>query len=346
MNLDEIKRELIRRVEEFARYVFPDGKRVGNHWCVGSIAGEPGQSFKICLTGEKIGLWGDFAESQKHHRSLVDLLMEKRGVDFKTALHECADWLGVTVDSASSTSDNGHDRKAAPPPSFDWQACVEAFQDKHLKRLAKWRGYSVEFCSWLRDQSLVGLWNNCIALSVHDGEGSVIGCHYRTQTGDWFFTKGCPVRPLIIGNLADAAHVHVFESQWDAFAVCDKLRLHETDCVAVIVTRGAGNGGLIGGLIPPKAEVFAWKQNDEEKRGKRAGDEWLKTVVGSAPAIVRCVITPAQFKDPNEWLLKGAATSAQLLEAMSQAKAIETRAEPSRPLNSLNSPVPIVRTPR
>jgi hypothetical protein len=31
---------------------------------------------------------------------------------------------------------------------FDWRACVDAFTQQHLERLAKWRGYSMEFCSW------------------------------------------------------------------------------------------------------------------------------------------------------------------------------------------------------
>jgi len=93
----DIKRELTRRAEEVAHHLFPDGKRVGNHWCVGSIAGEPGQSFRICVSGEKAGLWGDFDGTQKHHRSLVDLWMAKYGVDFEAAIHQCADWLGVTV---------------------------------------------------------------------------------------------------------------------------------------------------------------------------------------------------------------------------------------------------------
>ena len=338
MNPEEIKRELTRRAEEFARHLFPHGKRMGNHWCVGSIAGEPGQSFKVCVAGDKIGLWGDFNGTHNHHYSLVDLWMEKHDVDFKTALHQCADWLGVTIDSGSVGLCES-DAKAAPTrSSFNWQACVEAFRDNNLERLARWRGYSVEFCSWLRDQNLIGLWKGCVAFPVHDGAGRVIGCHYRTKTGDWFFAKGCAAGPLIMGNLADAGRIHAFESQWDAFAVCDKLSLHETDGEAVIITRGAGNGSLVRGLISQKTEVFAWKQNDEEKNGKRAGDEWLKTVVKSANSLVRCVITPAPFKDPNEWLLKGAATSEQLLEAISQAKAIETTGEPSRLLISLNSP--------
>ena len=58
------------------------------------------------------------------------------------------------------------------------------------------------------------------------------------------------MRPLVLGDISSASVVHVFESQWDAFAVADKLALHEKEDVALIVTRGASNGALISGLIP------------------------------------------------------------------------------------------------
>jgi hypothetical protein len=88
-------KELLRdRVAELAPYLFPNGKRDGNHWCVGDITGTPGKSFKICIAGEKAGLWGDFADSGEHSRSLLDLWMAARNVDFKTALHDAAQWLG------------------------------------------------------------------------------------------------------------------------------------------------------------------------------------------------------------------------------------------------------------
>src|SRR6516225_6855323 len=89
-------RELLReRVVELAQHLFPNGRREGNHWCVGSIGGEPGKSFRICLAGEKAGLWGDCAELGKHSRNLVDLWMRARNVGFQTALCEAAAWLGI-----------------------------------------------------------------------------------------------------------------------------------------------------------------------------------------------------------------------------------------------------------
>jgi hypothetical protein len=60
---------------------------------VGDITGAPGKSLKICIAGQKAGLWGDFAELEKHSRSVLDLWMAARKVDFKTALREAAEWL-------------------------------------------------------------------------------------------------------------------------------------------------------------------------------------------------------------------------------------------------------------
>ena len=52
----ELKELLRARVTELASYLYPNGKREGVHWCIGSVNGEPGKSFKICLTGENAGL--------------------------------------------------------------------------------------------------------------------------------------------------------------------------------------------------------------------------------------------------------------------------------------------------
>jgi hypothetical protein len=96
-DVTRIKLLLRERVEEVARHLYPSGHREGVHWCVGDVTGAPGRSFKICITGPKAGLSGDFAESGRHRRSLLDLWMAARNCAFKTALHEAAAWLGVTL---------------------------------------------------------------------------------------------------------------------------------------------------------------------------------------------------------------------------------------------------------
>ena len=48
---------LSERANELAFYLYPNGKQVNNEFLIGSIEGEPGQSMKICLQGNKRGLW-------------------------------------------------------------------------------------------------------------------------------------------------------------------------------------------------------------------------------------------------------------------------------------------------
>jgi putative DNA primase/helicase len=98
----QIKQLLLEHVADLAPYLFPKGKKKGNHWHVGSIEGEAGESFDICIAGEKAGLYGDFADSEKHSRNLLELWMGARHLDFKTALHEAAKWLGVPLSTSKT----------------------------------------------------------------------------------------------------------------------------------------------------------------------------------------------------------------------------------------------------
>jgi len=326
-------KELLRaHVTELAPYLYPNGKREGAHWCVGSVNGEPGKSFKICLTGEKAGLWGDFADSEKHRRSLLDLWMTARDVDFKTALREAGQWVGISLNGSNGAAlnyarpSNGNAAKPKVEP-LNWNACTEAFSEKHLERLAQWRGWPVEFCRELKAMRLIGLHDNCLALSVHDHAGNVVGAQCRRKDGRWFYSpEGIKTTPLVIGELNSGDPVHVFESPLDAFS----LMYLSGDRSGIIVTRGAGNGALVAGRVPEGSTVYAWKQNDELKNGKRPGDEWLKAVVAITRAKVLWAKTPEQHKDINDWLRAGA-TADDLLAAMMNAELIrEAKGESSR----------------
>jgi CHC2-type zinc finger protein len=224
---------------------------------------------------------------------------------------------------------DGGRKNAGQPGSkhFDWDECVTAFTDEHETRLAEERGFSREFCSWLKKARLIGLYQGCLALPVHDAIGNVIGAHYRTGTAasgrkTWLYTKGSGVHLLIIGNLPAAKNVHIFESQWDGFAVWDRLQLCESTSDVLIITRGAGNGALVKDLISPDLKVFVWKQNDHEKNGIRAADKWLNAVVVAINMTANCVSTPVAFKDPNEWIQKGGASGDDLRDAIEHAEPI------------------------
>jgi AAA domain-containing protein/CHC2-type zinc finger protein len=215
--------------------------------------------------------------------------------------------------------------EAKPHHALDWQACVDAFGARHLELLAKWRGYSVEFCSWLKQNGLVGLYNGCIALPVHDRTGKVVAVHYRLKDGSWrYYPQGATVRLLVIGELLPGDHIHPFESQWDAFAFMDV----SGERTGVLITRGASNGALVAGLIPQGSTVYLWTQNDS------AGKRWQQDICAKAKCVIKRARIPAQHKDLNDWTMAGA-TERDLLAAIVDAEIIH---EAPRPLIEFKTP--------
>ena len=217
---------------------------------------------------------------------------------------------------------------AAARESFDWPACVAAFTDAKVQKLATWRGLSLEFVRWLRAQSIVGMFEGKIAFANHGDGGSVVSAHFRLDNGIWNFKpKGHKTAPLIFGNPKTAGFVMVFESQFDAFAVMDKFGWHTANGLpdtAVLITRGAGNGKLIAGQLSPDAVCYDFKQNDEPtpKKPIPAADVWLADIASNAGCKVLNVTTPAPYKDANDWTRAGA-TKADLDAAIAAAKLVQ-----------------------
>ena len=234
--------------------------------------------------------------------------------------------LGLTVHDLFPDPQQSGTTNSPTPPSprlkvkqtieqpFDWRACVDAFTQKHLERLAQWRGYSIEFCSWLRENRLIGIYRGYIAFPVHDREGNVVAAHYRLKDGSWrYFPQGVTLRPFVIGELSPGDTAHVFESQWDAFTFMDISGERH----GVIITRGAGNGALVADVIPKDARVYLWPQNDVP------GDKWAKDICASIKVAVKRVKIPGAYKDLNAWALAlGGASERDLLDAMVNAEIV------------------------
>lgn len=85
---------LSENAEESARWLLPNGRRVGNDWCVGSIKGEPGNSLKVCIEGENRGRWADFAEGDLSG-DLIDLIAATQEVSLGKALGLACKQLGI-----------------------------------------------------------------------------------------------------------------------------------------------------------------------------------------------------------------------------------------------------------
>jgi hypothetical protein len=197
---------------------------------------------------------------------------------------------------------------------------VDAFTDKQIAHVAKWRGFPPEFVREKRDAKQIGIYDGCIAFPIHNS-GKIVGCHYREKGGkNWYyFPKGIKAAPLVLGEPVPGEPVHVFESYWDA----DAFMAVSGERPGIIVTRGSGNGPLVAGLIPASSTAYLWTQNDEPnpKTGKKAAEEWQATVCANTKAAVMRVRIPAPHKDLNDWVRAGA-TSAELLAAMCEAEVV------------------------
>jgi twinkle protein len=98
MDWTDVEAKLCERVEEVARKLLPNGRRIGGEWVVGNIDGREGQSLKVNLTG-KIGVWRDFGKDDpRGGKSLMELWKQVRGVEFKVAIAEAEEFLGMRDD--------------------------------------------------------------------------------------------------------------------------------------------------------------------------------------------------------------------------------------------------------
>jgi hypothetical protein len=237
----------------------------------------------------------------------ITFLEKLDGVSTKDAIRRFLQIAGINGTTAAQET------VAKACGNFDWQRCVDAFTDKHLERLGEWRGYRSAFCSWLRNAGLVGLWQKCIAFPVHDCAGQVVAVHYWQKDAEnwYYYPNGAKVRPLVIGELVVGDPVHIFESQWDAFALMD-VSGERSD---IIVTRGASNGAMVSGLIPEGSTAYAWTQNDA------AGEKWQKDICAKTKAAVKRAKIPAPHKDLDDWTRAGG-NAEELLKAIESAAPI------------------------
>jgi AAA domain-containing protein len=198
--------------------------------------------------------------------------------------------------------------------ALDWPKCVEAFTDRQIDGLARWRGYSKEFVQWLRENGLIGIYDGSVATPIIQN-GSVVGAHYRLKDGSWrYFPHGIRTVPLIVGELVPGDHVHLFESTWDGLDFLDKSGYRS----GVVITRGANNAKLVADLLPQNSIVFCWTQNDP------AGAKWENDICANTKATVRRVRIPAEFKDVNAWT-QGGATVDDLIAAVANAETLRER---------------------
>lgn len=203
---------------------------------------------------------------------------------------------------------------AAPAPVATPPATLEPLSKKQMEAVAKWRGYSLEMVEMLSKYGIIGHYENNIAFPAENG------VHYRKKDdGSWRYTRGAKPNLFVIGGVDEGAHIHVFESQWDAIAYADA----SGEFANIVATRGARNVKLLDKFLNFSGTLYLWPQNDDP------GQKWARDIahdlncqikLAKIPeSILSASEPPKQIKDLNEWRLAGA-TSGDIFNAFLDAK--------------------------
>jgi len=95
MTPSEAKQILNNQIMDVVSYLLPAGTQKGSEWSVGSVAGEPGHSLCVKVSGPKVGIWRDFANPE-FSGDILSLWQAVRGKQFAETFGEIKSYLGVS----------------------------------------------------------------------------------------------------------------------------------------------------------------------------------------------------------------------------------------------------------
>lgn len=293
-NFKQISELLAKLVTDVSKELLPNGKRQGNEWCAGSTNGEAGNSLKICLSGNKAGVWSDFATSQSG--DLLDLWSATKGISLYQALNEAKIYLGIDKPRFESLPK----KRFQKPKDHDLQPVKNG--SPAFEYLTKERKLSPETLSAFQ----VGEKNNEIAFSYYRDDELLLVKYLGLNR---IFTPGHPdgkkmirsepgCEPCLFGwdtIPKNSRRIVITEGEIDA------MTLYQYGIPALSVPFGAGSG-----------QKQAWIEHEYDRLAvydevylcfdpDAAGDAAVAEIIERLGRH-RCRVIKLPFKDPNECL--------------------------------------------
>lgn len=227
-------RELLGRSEWWVEQWFPNGRRAGHEWQVGSLAGEAGKSLSINL---RTGVWKDFA-GDEGGGDLLSLYAKSRGLQMLAAARE----LGLVRDDGSTA----FSATVSPPPpqpksKSEWQPIVPVPDDAPP--------YERSLSHRYRTEPPVATWE------YRTLDGALIGVisRFNTSTGDK------EIRPLTWCQNAAG------ERKWHPVAFPKPRPLYGLPRLAaaaadraVVLVEGEKCADALDGLLTGSMPVLTW----------------------------------------------------------------------------------------
>ncbi len=332
MDAQEIIVRLHDRAEDFCRYLFPNGKRSGAYWAVGNLQGDPGDSLRINVEGDKVGVWADHARGDDATgATLVHLWMEKsHTTNWGKAIVAVKEWLGIPI---TGDEDRVFRQQARNGGKFETAALsmVKINPDGPVFRyLTEERKISPSILEAYRVAEHKDKAEMCFAQLVQSGKAVAFAKYVAVQRkpdgskSQWSDPKGAV--PGLWGKHAisdECDEIVITEGEIDALSVA------ETGFAAVSMPNGAGNDRWI-------ERDWRWLEGfrsiilcfDPDEAGQEGLAKVYPKLIGRLGRH-RCRIArmPDGVKDPNDALQQGKLDA--LVAALNAAESIDP--EPLKP---------------
>lgn len=312
-DLEKIKGMLADRALEVCRRLIPGGHEERGEWVCGDINGSPGKSFRVHLSGPKLGMWGDFADLEHYRgRNFLGLWTACRGGDFKKAIGEVKQFLGLRDEWQRKC---GHSESVAGRGSKKLEDRFVPVRDggRVMKWLSEHRKIGIEAIKAYRiGESIEG--DFCV-FPFYGADGHLEMLKFMDPYTDRDQRKirtepvGC-AKKLLFGwqaVLPDQAELCITEGELDAMAMMTVCGVR-----AVSVPFGAKSTGMDG-----KNPNDAWIEHDYEQLQRfeeiylcmDSDEPGLKAAHDLVPRLgrhrCRLVRWPENQKDANGCLLSG-----------------------------------------
>jgi twinkle protein len=292
LSAGEISKVLAQRAESFCEHLFPNGKKQGHEYCVGSIYGEAGESLKIHLTGEKSGVWCDFSTNDKG--DLLDLIRLNRSVSLVEAIKHATLYLGMGRQEIVAPRAKSYVR---PKPENGTKIIPEKEESSHV------RDYLVNE-RFLTDDTLNSfrVWEkgSCIVFNYFRNDELVLVKYLdiSRENGKKKIAVSKDSEPSLFGwqALSSACReVTICEGELDC------MSLHQYGIPALSVPFGAGNHQWIENEFERLSvfdKIYICFDNDDA--GKKGMAEVIERLGRH-----RCFVVTLPKKDANACLMDG-----------------------------------------
>ena len=292
MNAAELKDLLAKNAADIAAYLFPDGKRAGREWKVGSVNGEPGDSLSICTAGAKAGIWSDFATGAAG--DLLDLWMARRGCTLVEAMDEAKQRLGVR-DTMPERPQKSYTLPEKPRGKLATASAGRALEWLQGRGLAPQTIDAFKVVEQVRGDATYALF------PYFSEAGEYLNGKARNIDNKKDMRQETGAMPCLFGwHLIDPKlrTVAIAEGELDA------MSLHQVGIPALSVNAGAGNHQWIENdweRLERFSEILVFFDCDE------AGDKGAREIIQRlGPERCKRVRMENGAKDANEYLQQGA----------------------------------------